>query len=187
MAEVLVQFSDPIVASDGGAYVARACGSEMPDGLWQGWIEFLPVGEGNAIRSGRETTQPNRDDALYWATGLTEVYLEGALDRALNPIVRPVAPAIAPPVFDGPAGGEAPAEAASEAILNPFSVYRKGQTLLRNQLAALSPWHLVNIIRAYDLSDLDPDTLNRMAAPALIEIIVSSVRAQAQSESRVER
>lgn len=178
MAEVLVQFSDPIVTSDGAAYVARACGNQMPDGLWQGWIEFLPVGEGKAIRSGRETTQPNRDDAVYWATGLTNVYLEGALDRALNPLVRPVAPTIPPPVFDGPAGEDAP-----EAILNPFSVYRKGQTLLRNQLAALSPWHLVNIIRAYDLTDLDPDVLNQMAAPALIEIIVSSVRAQAHSES----
>jgi hypothetical protein len=183
----LVQFSDPIVTSDGVSYVARACGSAMPDGLWQGWIEFLPVGEGKAIRSGRETTQPDRDDAVYWATGLTNVYLEGALDRALNPIVRPVAPVIAPPVFDGPAGEEPPAEPAPEAILNPFSVYRKGQTLLRNQLAALSPWHLVNIIRAYDLSDLDADALNQMGAPTLSEIIVSSVRAETHSESQAER
>ena len=42
--------------------------------------------DGAAVRSGRETTQPNRQDTAYWATGLTPVYLEGALGRALNPL-----------------------------------------------------------------------------------------------------
>jgi hypothetical protein len=181
VAEILVQFSDPLVTSDGTTYIARACGSEMADGLWQGWIEFLPVGDGEAVRSRRETTQPNRDDALYWATGLTTVYLEGALDRALNPPARPVGPPVAPPEFDGPAQPETPVEAVSDSILNPFSVYRKGQTLLRNQLAALSPWHLANIIRAYDLSDLDAETLEQMRSESLVEIIVTAVRNQAHA------
>jgi hypothetical protein len=61
----------------------------MPDGLWEGWIEFIPTDGGAPLRSRRETTQPNRDDAVYWATGLTPVYLEGALERALRPAVRP--------------------------------------------------------------------------------------------------
>ena len=51
----------------------------------------------------RETTQPNRRDTEYWATGLTYVYLEGALHRALNPLVRPLAPDIAPPHLRRPA------------------------------------------------------------------------------------
>jgi hypothetical protein len=182
VAEVLVQFPDPLVTANGTAYIARACGSEMADGLWQGWIEFLPVGDGDAIRSGRETTQPNRDDALYWATGLTNVYLEGALDRALNPPLKSLPPRIAPPLFDGPAEQEASSDPAPESILNPFSVYRKGQTLLRNQLAALSPWHLVNIIRAHDLSDLDAGTLNQMTTESLIEIIVTAVRTLAHAD-----
>lgn len=183
MAEVLVQFSEPVVGPDGTAYVARACGSARADGLWQAWIEFLPMGEGEAIRSGRETTQPDRGDALYWATGLTSVYLEGALERALNPQSRPAPPHIAPPVFDEPAGDRAATAPASDSILNPFSVYRKGQALLGRQLAALSPWHLINIIRAYDLSDLDDETLNQTPAGSLIEIIVSAVRARAQTGS----
>ena len=33
-------------------------------------------------RDGRETTQPNRIDAVYWATGLTEMYLPRALTGA---------------------------------------------------------------------------------------------------------
>ena len=183
MTEVLVQFSDPITGSDGNVYVARACGSEMPDGLWQGWIEFLPVGGGAAVRTKRETTQPNRTDAHYWATGLTAVYLEGALERALKPLVRTAEPVIPPPVFDRPADDLLPSGPAPDSILNPFSVYRKGETLLRNQLAALSEWHLVNIIRAHELSDIDPDDLATMPSPALIELIVSAVRIAVESAS----
>src|SRR5215207_8576813 len=94
VAEVLVEFTEAITSEDGKNYTARACGSEMGDGKWQGWIEFIPLGEGEPVRSGRETTQPNRRDTEYWATGLTYVYLEGALRRALRPLVRPVAPEI---------------------------------------------------------------------------------------------
>ncbi len=184
MAEVLVQFTEPVIADDGTAYMARACGSEMPDGLWQGWIEFLPIGEGEPIRSGRETTQPSRDDLVYWATGLTAVYLEGALVRALKPAVRAPDPVIPPPVFDAPAGEDVPPTTTHEAVLNPFSVYRKGESLLRRQLAALSEWHLVNIIGAYDLSDLGEDQLNGMSAAELIELIVSNVRAAETANAR---
>ena len=55
-------------------------------------------------------------------------------------------------------------------------MYRKGEALLRSQLSALSAWHLVNIIRAHDLSDLDPAVLDTMQAPVLVELIVTSVR-----------
>lgn len=177
MAEVLVQFSDPVEGPGGEAYIARACGSEMRDGLWQGWIEFLPVGAGKPVRTGRETTQPNRHDALYWATGLTHVYLEGALHRALYPPVRPPEPEIPPPLFDAPAATYSPPAHTVESILNPFAVFRHGEGHLRGQLSALSDWHLVNIIRDYELSDRSPAELEAMGAPALIEIIVSAVRA----------
>lgn len=180
MAEVLVQFTEPVIRSADEAYIARACGAEMPDGLWQGWIEFLPVGAGEPVRTGRETTQPNQADALYWATGLTAVYLEGALDRALRPLIRPVEEPVTPPVFDGPATEPVPPPV-NESILNPFSVFRKGETMLRRQLLALSEWHLVNIIRAYDLSDLPEDALNLMSAPVLVEIIASTVRTRSET------
>jgi hypothetical protein len=59
-------------------------GAEMPDGLWHAWIEFAAEGGGELLATSRETTQPNRTDAVYWATGLTHVYLEGALTRAID-------------------------------------------------------------------------------------------------------
>ena len=61
-------------------------------------------------------------------------------------------------------------------MLNPFSVYRKGETLLRDQLHALSSWHLVNIILAHRLSEIPVEQLQLMSAAELIELIVTSVR-----------
>lgn len=174
MAEVLVSFNDTIVA-DGVPYRARACGREMDDGRWEGWIEFESLDGTRVLRSGRETTQPNRTDAAYWATGLTPVYLEGALERALHPLtVARVEEEV--PAFDGPAPAVEEPRPRSEAVLNPYSVYRKGEAVLRRQLAALADWHLVNIIQAYDLSDLPPADLERMPGPQLIEMIVAAVR-----------
>lgn len=175
MPEVLVEFTDPIAAEDGAQYIARACGRPTRDGMWEGWIEFLPTERGQPVRSGRETTQPNRTDTMYWATGLTAVYLEGALHRALKPLVRMPPRQISAPVFDGPAPDITPAPH-TESILNPFSVYRKGEALLRRQLNAMSAWHLVNIVRAYNLSNLDPAVLNLMTEAALVELIVAAVR-----------
>ena len=180
MAEVLVTFNDAVVAPDGSAYTARACGREMADGRWEGWIEFEAADGSRTIRSARETTQPNRVDTAYWATGLTPVYLEGSLQRALNPAIAPPPRLETAPAFDRPLpAGSAQTEPRSESVLNPFSVYRKGEGLLRRQLGALAAWHLVNIIESYELSDQSPAALNRMAADELIELIVASVRERA--------
>ena len=185
MAEVFVEFSDPVHAKDGRRFIARACGAEMDNSRWQGWIEFLPDNNGAPIRSGRETTQPNRTDTAYWATGLTPIYLEGALDRALNPVTRAAAAPSPQPLFDGPAGEPADFDAAPvrESVMNPFSVYRKGESLLRNQLSALSAWHLVNIIGAYELSEQRAVDLEATPAPVLVELIVAAVRDRSAAEN----
>ena len=103
MSEILVQFAELISDEAGRLYIARACGAEMPnDTLWQGWIEFVPADGGPAIASGRETTQPNRTDTEYWATGLSQVYLEGALQRARHPLrIESEAP-LPSPTFSAP-------------------------------------------------------------------------------------
>src|SRR5262249_5927217 len=136
MAETLLQFRKPVLGSDGSVYEARACGGPRDDGMWEGWVEFLPIDGGAPARTGRETTQPNRVDTEYWATGLSQVYLEGALGRALDaPITHLTSPQ--PSVFpmrtprnDRPV----------QSVLDPFSVYEKGESLLRTQLGALSAW-----------------------------------------------
>jgi len=87
MADVLIRFSGQ-VRDGAAAFRAQACGARMSDGRWTAWIEFIPFDGGEPLRSPRETIQPNRTDVEYWATGLTPVYLEGALRRALDRISR---------------------------------------------------------------------------------------------------
>src|SRR6516225_383984 len=149
MAEVLLEFDAVVTANNGRTYMARACGDDMPGGGWQGWIEFLPIGDGKPVRSMRETTQPNREDTVYWATGLTPVFLEGSLRRALNPLTRPPAREVVPAIFNEPAPNSRISPPNGDAVLNPFSVYGEGEQLIRRQLSALSGWHLVNIITAH--------------------------------------
>src|SRR3954468_85590 len=129
MAETLLIYQSPVTAADGTVYQARACGSEMPGNGWQGWLEFVPLAGGESLRTARETTQPNRRDTEYWATGLTPVFLEGALQRALSgPRAVPVVPP-EPSVFRGPAAAvtKRPADVPPASVLNPFSVYEKGE------------------------------------------------------------
>ena len=73
MSETLVEFDVPVRSATGRLYHARACATPMDGTLWEGWIEFDPADGGDTLRSGRETTQPNRTDAEYWATGLSPV------------------------------------------------------------------------------------------------------------------
>jgi hypothetical protein len=83
MSEILVKFDEPIMNVHGRMYFAEAVGKKREDGLWEGWLDFEPVGESRpSISSERETTQPNRTDLEYWAQGLSRVYLQGALARA---------------------------------------------------------------------------------------------------------
>jgi hypothetical protein len=84
MAELLVRYQMPVTGPDGLQYEARAYGAAIDgDVLWEGWVEFSPSDGSPTIRTPRETTQPNRVDTAYWASGLEPVYLEGALVRAL--------------------------------------------------------------------------------------------------------
>jgi hypothetical protein len=73
-----------IIGPDETPYRVRTCGEERADGTWWGWLEFEPRTGGTTLRTGRETTQPNRDALAYWASGLEVVYLEGAFVRALE-------------------------------------------------------------------------------------------------------
>jgi hypothetical protein len=176
--EVLVEFPEIILTKDGRGFQARAMGAEADDGMWHGWVEFTPLDGGAAVESGRETTQPNRVDTVYWATGLTPIYLEGSLERALHPHVT----GSIRPIQDVP-----PAAGGDTSVLNPFAVYRKGETLLRRQLSALSSWHLVNIITAYGLSDQSPSALAASSPEVLIELIVLQVGAEATATARTDR
>jgi len=83
MAELIQEYSFIYRDDNGTPYVLRAWGESRTDGTWEGWLEFVPAnGVGRDLRTGRETTQPNRDAVVYWASGLEPIYFEGAFTRA---------------------------------------------------------------------------------------------------------
>ena len=188
MAEVLVQF-DTAVTHAGRAYLARVCGRQAEDRLWEGWIEFDPQDGSPMLRTPRETEQPKRTDLEYWATGLTVTYLEGALARALRPELPDLRPRTvdARPAYDEPAGsapeGGSPTgtRIPARAVVDPFEVYAQGEDVLRQELGALDEGHLRNIIRAYQLVEEGNFDLRSLQRDSLVESIVAAVRRRLES------
>lgn len=191
MAELIWTFDTQLRGPDHHRYTVRVNGRERPDQLWEGWLEFLPLGGGQPVVTGRETTQPNRDDLVYWASGLTDPYLDGALIRALRPSDemprfegdRPAGSAPEPHAANGAPAGPLPA-----AVLDPFHVYAEGDVVLRSQLNALTPTHLRSIVNAYPIADLEAHELERATKPELIGLIMAAAERNAAknagSESR---
>ena len=177
MAELLVEFTVP-VERGGQLYWPRALTRPAGDGLWEGWLEFRSDANDEVVRTARETEQPTRDDAMYWATGLSATYLEGALDRALRPAPQRL-PAEERVFVDSaprpvPRGG---AGLGTRVVLDPFTTYAEGEQLLRKQLHALARDHLQNIIEAYQLAGDHGDGWVRSATDdQLVDRIVAGVR-----------
>lgn len=81
--ELVHRHTEQVVDTRGRLYDALIYGEPRADGTWEGWIEFRPVdGTSAALRTGRETTQPDRAALTYWATGLEPLYFAGAFERA---------------------------------------------------------------------------------------------------------
>src|SRR6266567_6097345 len=76
------QYSGIVVDTYGRRYVARVYGAGRPDDLWDGWFVFFPLDGGRPLATDRETTQSTLASVRYWASGITTVYLDGALARA---------------------------------------------------------------------------------------------------------
>jgi hypothetical protein len=85
--ELIHQHSTLVHAPDETLYSPRVLGQDRNDGTWEAWIEFHPLpatSRASVLATGRETTQPNREALLYWATGLEPIYIEGAFTRAMR-------------------------------------------------------------------------------------------------------
>jgi hypothetical protein len=83
MAQLIHEHSTHVRGDDGTTYIVRIYAQERADGTWEAWLEFRPTGERKPVlRTGQETSQPNRAGIEYWALGLEPVYLEGAFARA---------------------------------------------------------------------------------------------------------
>jgi hypothetical protein len=181
MAEVIFEYDTLVGGPDGSRWAARTVGRPWQGEMWEGWVEFVPVdGDRQPMRSPRETTQPFRDDLLYWASGLTPVFLRGALIRALQPPLERPEPRQVTPHFDEPAPSSVPAPSAPlfpHPILDPFDVYGQGEDILVRQLDALDTSHLRDIARAYEL--MNAEQAQSATRLDLASAIVNAARAHA--------
>jgi hypothetical protein len=83
MSEFMHEHSTRVKDQDGTTYIVRVYAQERTDGTWAGWIEFHPIDERKPVlRTGQETSQPNRDAIEYWTLGLEPIYFDGAFARA---------------------------------------------------------------------------------------------------------
>jgi hypothetical protein len=116
------------------------------------------------VRTNRETSQPNLVDLEYWATGVSAVYLQGALERALVPAFRRAKPAAGGPPLSAP-------------VLDPYSALAKGEPHLWAQLRRRSPRYLHQMIRMYNLAS-EGDGVDAMTTAELTAFIILAVRSR---------
>ena len=179
MAQVLRTFDEPIRDAS-GAYHARVVGRLAADGMWEGWLEFVPEDgrTSEPLVSPAESRQPEYEHLAYWATGLTPVYAAGALSRAKSPIAVRTR-IVETPLSEAPAkksvtttvrepfSGPAP-------ILDPFEVGARSLDILAQELGALGRARLLHIIAGYHLNPSGED-LSWMTDAQLIRFITTAV------------
>lgn len=154
MERLLQEFERPITDTAGMLYRVFLYGRSRPGDTWQGWLVFERTTDGRRFATDVETTQSNAEAILYWATGLTDAYFDGALARAQNP--RPhdaSAIAVPPPVVSSDTETHRRRLAALERdVLDCFARYRTRRLLTQSLLAELPHAH-ADVVRA--LEDLE--------------------------------
>ena len=112
--------------------------------------------DGRRFATPVETTQPNADDIRYWASGLLDTYLEGALDRALTRgVPAPAAVRVSPPLVGlgvDAAEHERRREAIESDLLELFRETKSRRMLAQRAFDEL-PYAHADIVRA--LEDLE--------------------------------
>jgi len=177
MSEVIRIFDEPVIYSS-RTYHARVIGRLAEDRMWEGWMEFVPMGpgDGKTVISAVESRQSTREQLVYWSQGLSPLYAQGSLDRALHPIVRHTRQ-VEEPASDKPASRTvigSPLEQKPEAVLNPFDVGSRSMGILSQELRALNRQRLLNIVAAYDLNPRNAD-LASMKDTEIIGLILGAV------------
>ena len=85
MERLLQEFERRITDDQGTIYRVFLFGRSRPADTWVGWLVFERISDGQRFSTDVETTQPNAEAVVYWATGLTDIYFDGALVRAMTP------------------------------------------------------------------------------------------------------
>ena len=168
MPEVITELETAIVSSRGDEYYVQVVAEQLSTGLWEAWLEFVPVDDAlEVLLTKTETTQPTRDEVVHWAEILSETYLKGAFGRAVT-------------VKDGRRPvRDYPTTTVTEDVVpfDPFDVWSLGTSALRVRLRALTRPELIAMIQNYDLNP-GAKSLTRLSDAQLVTFIVTAVEVQ---------
>jgi hypothetical protein len=180
MAEIVVSLPYTVVAPAGREYYVSVAGESRTDGEWEGWLEFVPLDESDALLTPTETTQSNRAALEHWAEALSETYVQGAFRRAVAATTDRVPPRVA-------ARRSAPAAAinASVDLPDPFELFQQHPETMRSRLGAWPRATLLHIITGFDLNPAGKD-LSWLSDQQLVTFIVTAVEAQLSAGTRSE-
>lgn len=126
MERLLQVFDTPFTDPDGNVYDVLLYGQSRPADTWQGWLAFRRRNDLAEIATGVETTQPSAEAVLYWATGLSATYFDGAFARARDQVrTTPAAVPTPPPLRDVKADRETYVERLTELERDILEVFRR--------------------------------------------------------------
>lgn len=166
MSEINADLMRTVVSPNGDEYHVRMAGEQLPDGIWVGWLEFIPLDDSlEVLLTKTETTQSTQAAVVRWSETLTDVYIQGAFTRAVNAANG-----------QGIRVGD-PEVAAGEASLDPFEVLRRGRAALRARLRVRTRSQLLAIIERCDLNPANKD-LSQLSDVQLVTFIITAAEVQ---------
>jgi hypothetical protein len=166
MPEIIADLETTVVSPQTGEYYLQVVAEQLPSGLWEGWLEFVPLADDqDVLLTDTETTQSSREDVERWSATLTPVYVQGAFARAARvsgerSLVRRYNTTIGGVPFD------------------PFEMRQlEGKERMRVRLHALTRAELLALIGEYDLNPA-AKSLVRLSNSQLVTFIVTAVEVQ---------
>jgi hypothetical protein len=172
MSEIIADL--PYIMTDGAGreYYVSVAGDRRADGEWEGWLEYVPLDESDALITPTETTQSNLGAVQRWAEALTETYVQGAFARAVTAAAASPASRLVAARAENAA-----VAAATTDVPDPFRLFREGRDAMRSRLDAWPRVTLLNIIAA---SNLNPagKSLAWLSDRQLVTFILTAVEAQ---------
>jgi len=176
--EIIDHLPYTVTDTDGVEYYVSVAGSRRADGEWEGWLEFVPLDDSDALITPTETTQTNRIALQHWAAVLTDTYVQGAFARAVSMAEADTEPRVVAARAD-----QAAVVAGTVDLPDPFRLFTEGRETMRARLNAWPRATLLNIITA---SALNPagKSLAWLSDRQLVTFIVTAVEAQLSAGRR---
>jgi hypothetical protein len=178
VSEIVNHLPYTVTDTHGREYYVSVAGNRRADGEWEGWLEFVPLDESDALITPTETTQANRVALQHWAEVLTETYVQGAFARAVSTAAARTQPRVVARRVD-----QAAIVAGTVDLPDPFRLFAEGRETMRARLNAWPRATLLNIITA---STLNPagKSLAWLSDQQLVTFILTAVEAQLSAGRR---